>query len=68
METVSNFYQDPPNAIQVEFVEGCNLACSFCGIQYIREKRRGAINEKQIRFLEEYVPSRKGNGCGCVLQ
>jgi len=37
MATVSNHYQDPPNAMQVELTEGCNLACSFCGIQSIRE-------------------------------
>lgn len=37
MANVSNHFQDPPNAIQVEFVEGCNLACSFCGIQSIRD-------------------------------
>ena len=45
METVSNFYQDPPNAIQVEFVEGCNLACSFCGIQSIRENEADGPND-----------------------
>ena len=44
METVSNLYQDPPNAIQVEFVEGCNLACSFCGIQSIRENEADGPN------------------------
>ena len=37
METVSNYYQNPPNSIQIELTEGCNLACSFCGIQAIRE-------------------------------
>ena len=37
MATVSNHYQDPPNAMQIELTEGCNLACSFCGIQSIRE-------------------------------
>ena len=42
----SNFYQDPPNSIQIEFVEGCNLACSFCGIQSIRENEAdGPSNE-----------------------
>lgn len=28
--------QTPPFAIQMEPVEGCNLACAFCGIQSIR--------------------------------
>jgi MoaA/NifB/PqqE/SkfB family radical SAM enzyme len=31
--------QDAPNAIQIELVEGCNLACSFCGIQAIRDNK-----------------------------
>lgn len=30
--------QDPPFAIQIEIVEGCSLACDFCGINGIREK------------------------------
>jgi MoaA/NifB/PqqE/SkfB family radical SAM enzyme len=45
METVSNNYQDPPNSIQVEFVEGCNLACSFCGIQAIRDNGADGPND-----------------------
>lgn len=38
----------------------------FDAIAFIREKRRGAINDRQIRFLEDYVPSSK-SGCGCVI-
>ncbi len=30
--------QPPPFCIQLEFVEGCNLRCGFCGIRNIREK------------------------------
>lgn len=30
--------QPPPWSIQIEFVEGCNLRCGFCGIRNIREK------------------------------
>jgi radical SAM protein with 4Fe4S-binding SPASM domain len=29
--------QEPPFAIQLEPTEGCSLACSFCGIQSIRD-------------------------------
>lgn len=29
--------QDPPNSVQVEATEGCNLRCGFCGIRGIRE-------------------------------
>lgn len=28
--------QEPPNAVQIELVEGCNLRCSFCGLSGIR--------------------------------
>tara|TARA_R110000824_G_scaffold106188_4_gene250886 strand:- start:6713 stop:7717 length:1005 start_codon:yes stop_codon:yes gene_type:complete len=31
--------QEPPFCIQFELTEGCNLACSFCGIQGIRENK-----------------------------
>lgn len=36
--------QTPPFAVQVELVEGCNLACSFCGINGIREHAGGPYN------------------------
>ncbi len=32
------YRQDPPNAIQLELVEGCPLACSVCGLRGIRSK------------------------------
>ena len=32
------FSQEPPFCIQVEFSEGCNLYCDFCGLQGIRTK------------------------------
>lgn len=31
------YKQDPPNCVQIELVEGCNLGCSFCGLQHIRD-------------------------------
>ena len=37
------YRQDPPNAIQLELVEGCPLTCRFCGVQGIRD---GAGNYK----------------------
>lgn len=30
--------QEPPFAVQIELVEGCNLRCSFCGLNGIRGK------------------------------
>lgn len=35
------YVQEYPNVIQVESTEGCNLACTFCGINGIREKNGG---------------------------
>jgi len=37
--------QEPPFAIQVEFTEGCNLFCKFCGIRGIRD------NVKEFNFM-----------------
>jgi MoaA/NifB/PqqE/SkfB family radical SAM enzyme len=39
--------QPPPYCIQLEFTEGCNLACSFCGIASIRDN--GANGPENIR-------------------
>ena len=39
--------QSPPYCIQLELTEGCNLACSFCGIASIRNN--GADGPKNIR-------------------
>lgn len=41
--------QAPPFCIQVEFSEGCNLACSFCGINGIREK------PGKFKFMDLYT-------------
>jgi radical SAM protein with 4Fe4S-binding SPASM domain len=32
-----DYRQAPPNCVQIELVEGCNLGCSFCGLQHIRD-------------------------------
>lgn len=32
--------QDPPFCVQVELTEGCNLRCSFCGVNGIRGEAR----------------------------
>ena len=49
--------QDAPNSIQVELTEGCNLACSFCGIQQIRDNGADGPswthgkNSKEYKFM-----------------
>ena len=49
--------QDAPNAVQIELVEGCNLACSFCGIQQIRDNGADGPtwthgkNSKEYKFM-----------------
>lgn len=41
------YRQDPPNAVQIELAEGCNLYCGFCGLQGIREKK-----VKNFKFMD----------------
>lgn len=36
-------------------------------IDYIRKRRRGAINSKQLKFLQSYRRRGSGGGCGCVI-
>lgn len=38
--------QEPPFSIQIEFTEGCNLRCPFCGLQGIRE-----VGEKNYKMM-----------------
>ena len=33
-----SYKQDPPFSIQIEFTEGCNRGCSFCGLRGMRKK------------------------------
>ena len=44
--------QEPPFAIQVELVEGCNLYCEFCGLRGIREER-----VKNHKFMSPVIVS-----------
>jgi uncharacterized radical SAM superfamily protein len=49
----SAFYK--PNVVQIEFVQGCNRRCHFCGTRGISEKLRyitEPILEKQCRLIE----------------
>jgi MoaA/NifB/PqqE/SkfB family radical SAM enzyme len=55
MAVQSNYHQDPPNSIQIELAEGCNLACSFCGIQSIRENE--ADGPENIHMVKPLLPT-----------
>ena len=35
-------------------------------VEMIRKKRRGAINARQLKFLENFKAS-SNSGCGCVV-
>ena len=35
-------------------------------VELIRQRRRGAINRLQLKYVQEYKPSRKPAG-GCLL-
>jgi len=47
MTKISRLKQDAPNAVQIELSEGCNLYCTFCGLQGIREK-----TNKNFKFMD----------------
>eukprot|EP00967_Tisochrysis_lutea_P150461 scaffold291199_cov35-Tisochrysis_lutea.AAC.3 len=36
-------------------------------VDLIRRKRRGAINRVQLKYVQEYKPTRKKGGGGCLL-
>lgn len=44
---MNTYEQEPPNAVQVELVEGCNLWCEFCGLRGIREK----AGDKNMKYM-----------------
>lgn len=47
------YKQEPPFAVQIELVEGCNLRCSFCALNGIRGKENNFkfMTEKTLRSL-----------------
>ena len=46
--------QPPPYCIQLELTEGCNLACSFCGIAAIRENGANGPNDIRGKNSQPY--------------
>ncbi|XP_060777869.1 protein tyrosine phosphatase type IVA 3 [Neoarius graeffei] len=68
----NKFCEDPGSCVAVHCVAGLGrapvlvaLALIECGmkyedaIQFIRQKRRGAINSKQLTYLEKYRPKQR---------
>lgn len=53
--------QDPPFAVQLEPVEGCSLACSFCALQTLRDNGADAAlgvhgkNSAPYKFMREKI-------------
>lgn len=46
------YAQAQPNTVKVEFSEGCNLACTFCGINSIRERPGKMYNFLSLEIAE----------------
>ena len=73
--------ESPPASIAVHCVAGLGRApvlvaialIEFAGldpvaaVDFIRKNRRGAINNKQLAFLEGYSPRMARGACGCVV-
>lgn len=57
-----------PVLVAVALVEFCNME-PLEAVEFIRRQRRGAINKKQLKWLEDYVPRRTYyNKCaGCTI-
>jgi radical SAM protein with 4Fe4S-binding SPASM domain len=56
--------QEPPNALQIELTEGCNLYCDFCGLQGIRThkvKNFKFMNFDTLNTLAKQIKEAKWN-------
>jgi MoaA/NifB/PqqE/SkfB family radical SAM enzyme len=51
------YKQEPPFAVQIELVEGCNLRCSFCGLNGIRGKDNDykTMQPRQLGHIIEQI-------------
>jgi len=54
-----------PVMVAIALVE--NGMDPFDAIAFIRKKRRGAINARQLKYIENYKPTRAQKGC-CTVQ
>lgn len=48
---------DPPYAVVIDLVEGCNLRCNFCGINGIRHPKKNDYKNMELDTLHEIVDS-----------
>lgn len=76
LELVANTFRETNECIAVHCVAGLGRAPVLVAIaliengmkyheavEFIRQRRRGAINVKQLAFLEKYKPSKKHRPC-----
>ena len=76
---IDTFKEDGNNCIAVHCVAGLGRAPVLVAIalieygmkysdavEHIRQKRRGAINQRQLEFLEHYRPTNKHSTC-CIM-
>ena len=65
---MERYDQEPPYCIQIEFSEGCNLYCPFCGLTGVREK-----SEKNFKFatpetIQKVADRIKEAGWNCRIE
>jgi protein tyrosine phosphatase type 4A len=56
------FYKRAPVLVAIALIEDGMPALD--AVAYIRERRRGAINKKQLRYIETYKPRSKSR---CII-
>lgn len=80
LDLVQKTFESPGKTIAVHCVAGLGRAPvlvaialiekgmdPYDAIEFIRQKRRGAINSRQVTFLSQYR-RRRGQSCFCVIQ
>lgn len=55
-----------PVLVAIALMELGSLSC-MDAIDRIRRVRRGAINQRQLRYLREYVVRSRAGGCSCAI-
>jgi protein tyrosine phosphatase type 4A len=56
---ISNSFYRAPVLVAIALIERANMK-PLDAIQFIRKCRRGAINAKQMQFIEKYKPRLRG--------